>query len=284
MRFALIDGKKTVATKGAKGLCPSCGSELVAKCGGSRINHWAHKGNRFCDPWWENETEWHRAWKEQFPGDWQEVVHRDKNGEKHIADVKTDQGWVLEFQHSYLKPEERRVRDAFYHNLVWVVDGTRRKRDKSQFEKALSEGALVNAELKILSVFTGGCALLREWAACRAPVFFDFAEVNKSEGGTLWWLLPRSTNGEVYVLPFLRADFIKLHRTGSKQESLDFAGILKGLSEIVSRYISHRHVYHRRAQMLNQLARQPQYRRSRRSGSFQQHLARKQRERSRRRF
>lgn len=283
MRFALINGKKSEATKGAnaKGLCPSCGSELVAKCGEIKVNHWAHKGNRNCDPWWENETEWHRAWKGQFPVDWQEVVHKDKNGEKHIADVKTDQGWVLEFQHSYLKPEERRARDAFYQNLVWVVDGTRRKRDESQFAKAISEGAHVNAELKILSVFTDGCALLREWAACRAPVFFDFAGGNKSESGSLWWLLPMSSNGKVYVFPFSRADFIKLHRIGSKQEDLDFAEILKHLSEKVSRYISHKRAQHRRAQMLNQLTRQPQYRHSRRPESFQQYLKRTQ---SRRRF
>jgi hypothetical protein len=41
---------------------------------------------------------------------WQEIVHRSDSGEKHIADVKTDHGWVIEFQHSYLNPEERRSR------------------------------------------------------------------------------------------------------------------------------------------------------------------------------
>ena len=51
------------------------------------------KGRRFCDPWWENETEWHRAWKDQFPADWQEIVHHAEDGEKHIADVKTDR-WL----------------------------------------------------------------------------------------------------------------------------------------------------------------------------------------------
>ena len=52
--------------------------------------HWAHRGSRFCDPWWENETEWHRSWKGQFPVNWQEVVHQAETGEKHIADVKTE--------------------------------------------------------------------------------------------------------------------------------------------------------------------------------------------------
>lgn len=281
MKLALVNGKKTEATKGAKGLCPSCGSELVAKCGEVKIKHWAHKGNRNCDPWWENETDWHRAWKGYFPIDWQEVVHRDKNGEKHIADVKTDQGWVLEFQHSYLKPEERRVRDAFYQKLVWVVDGTRRERDRSQFEKAFSKRVIINAESKIFSVSTDGCALLREWAECRAPVFFDFAKVSKSESGLLWCLMPMSTNRKVYVLAISRTYFIKLHRDGLIKENQDFAEIFKRLSEIVSRYISQRQAQHSRAQMLNQLTRRPRYRRSRRPEGFQQYLRRK---RDRRRF
>lgn len=221
------------------------------------------------------ETDFHK----QFPVHWQEVVHRDKNGEKHIADVKTDQGWVLEFQHSYLKPEERRIRDTVYKNLVWVVDGTRRKRDKSQFKKALSEKALVSEELEIFSVFTDECALLREWAGCRASVFFDFGEVNRPKGGVLWWLLPWSPEGKAYVRPLWRREFIELHCTGAAQESLNYAEILKKLRERVSRIISHR-----RAKMLNQHARQPQYRRSRRPESFRQYLARKQRARSRRLF
>ena len=78
MKFALVDGNKTEATKGAKGICPICGSELIAKCGEVKINHWAHKGIRNCDPWWENETEWHRSWKNNFPAEWQEIVLPDE--------------------------------------------------------------------------------------------------------------------------------------------------------------------------------------------------------------
>ena len=133
MKFALVDGNKTEATRGIKGICPSCGSEVIAKCGEVKINHWAHKGTRICDIWWENETEWHRQWKNNFPNDWQEVVNFDVKGEKHIADVKTDEGWVLEFQHSYLKPEERNSRNEFYSKLVWVIDGLEEKLIKYNF-------------------------------------------------------------------------------------------------------------------------------------------------------
>jgi len=73
MKYALNDGNKVEASKGAKGFCPSCGSELIAKCGEVNVNHWAHKGNRNYDSWWENETDWHRSWKDKFPMDWQEA-------------------------------------------------------------------------------------------------------------------------------------------------------------------------------------------------------------------
>ncbi len=56
MKYALVNGEKKEATKRAKGKCSSCGSNLIAKCGEFKVNHWAHKGNRNCDPWWENET------------------------------------------------------------------------------------------------------------------------------------------------------------------------------------------------------------------------------------
>jgi len=55
---------------------------MVAKCGEVRIWHWAPHRSRLCDPWWENETEWHRNWKEQFPVNWQEVVHQAVSGER----------------------------------------------------------------------------------------------------------------------------------------------------------------------------------------------------------
>src|SRR5690606_25534374 len=101
MKFALVHNIRTEATKRSKGTCPSCGAELIAKCGTLKIHHWAHKAIRNCDPWWENETEWHRLWKSYFPEKWQEVIMYDEETrEKHIADVRTDHGLVIEFQHS----------------------------------------------------------------------------------------------------------------------------------------------------------------------------------------
>jgi hypothetical protein len=116
MKFALVNGEPLEAQPGLSGECPACSHPMVAKCGEFRIRHWAHRGGRRCDPWWEPESEWHRNWKNQFPDAWQEVIHLAPNGAKHIADVKTEHGWVIEFQHSHLEHEERRSRDAFYAN------------------------------------------------------------------------------------------------------------------------------------------------------------------------
>ena len=136
MRFALVCGIKTEASKGARGICPSCGLELIAKCGTVKVNHWAHKGTRNCDPWWENETEWHRLWKNNFPAEWQEIPLPDaRTGEKHIADVRTSHGLIIEFQYSHLDPQERTSRELFYKTMVWIVDGTRCKRDYPRFLK-----------------------------------------------------------------------------------------------------------------------------------------------------
>jgi len=232
LKFALINGERCEATKGAKGLCPICRSELVAKCGELKINHWAHKGNRNCDPWWENETDWHRSWENLFPIDWQEIVHFDKTGEKHIADIKTPNEWVIEFQHSYLNPEERRARNAFYGKLIWVVDGRRRKRDSEQFTKALNQSTPVGNNAQVRRVRSDDCALLREWVGS-SPVFFDF-------GGkqVLWWLLEGGSNGLVYIAPFSCSDFIEIHRGRVNQKTDDFNNFVKDINGLVKNYES----------------------------------------------
>ena len=114
MKFADIECQRREAQPGLSATCPSCRAAVIAKCGEHRVWHWAHRGVRVCDPWWEPETEWHRAWKNEFPADWQETVHFAQSGEKHVADVKTQSGMVLEFQHSFLKAEERAARESFY--------------------------------------------------------------------------------------------------------------------------------------------------------------------------
>ena len=96
---------------------------MVAKCGPRIIHHWAHEGRRNCDLWWENETEWHRDWKNLFPLDCREVSHTAEDGEVHRADIRTHTGIYIEVQHSSMTDAERISREQFYKNLVWVIDG-----------------------------------------------------------------------------------------------------------------------------------------------------------------
>ena len=119
MKYALQADQRIEATPKAIGIFPCCGTDMIAKCGDRKVWHWAHKTKRTWDHWWESETQWHRDWKNRFPAEWQEVVHKADDGEKHIADVKTPDGLVIEFQHSYISPEERVSREDFYNNMIW---------------------------------------------------------------------------------------------------------------------------------------------------------------------
>lgn len=217
MKFSIVNAVRQEAQPGVAGRCPACDQVTIAKCGEVKIWHWAHKGRRDCDPWWESETEWHRGWKGQFPEAWQEVVQFADSGEKHIADVKTDHGWAVEFQHSYLNPEERRSRDAFYPKLVWVVNGVRRKRDAAQFRNALNRGTPIGVNARIRIPFAEECAILREWSGSRAPVFIDFGA-----GPTLWWILAGTPTGSVDVAPFARSELIAILREGAAQKAREF--------------------------------------------------------------
>lgn len=217
MKYAIVNGEKSEAFKHGKGICPCCNSELMARCGDVNINHWSHKGKRNCDIWWENETEWHRYWKNKFPKEWQEIVHFDEKGEKHIADVKTEKDWVIEFQHSYIKPEERNSRTAFYTKLVWVINGMRRETDKIQFQKVLKESSQApvgNVNIRQIS-FPEESRLLKEWMNCSVPVFFDFYEINNN---ALWFLLPLNIKEQAFLVPFSRLEFITVHKNDGFDE------------------------------------------------------------------
>jgi hypothetical protein len=123
MEFALVDGSRSEPFAGGRGTCPQCGASMIAKCGPRVIHHWAHFSRRNCDPWWENETPWHRAWKAKFPEDCREISHIAPDGEIHRADIKTPTGIVVEIQNSPMTDAERISREEFYGNLVWVING-----------------------------------------------------------------------------------------------------------------------------------------------------------------
>lgn len=214
MKFALIDNIKTKATKGARGICPNCGSELIAKCGEIKVNHWAHKRIRNCDHWWEKETPWHRSWKNKFPDDWQEISLIDEEtGEKHIADVRTNHGLVIEFQHSHIDPQERTSREIFYKNLVWVVDGTRLKGDWRLFLKGLYNFRDTNMK-EIFSVDSPEKYFPPNWLRSSVPVVFDFRNSNskddfEDERNQLYCIFPKRVGSSVILAKISRKAFTK---------------------------------------------------------------------------
>ena len=191
MKFALVNGERAEPSPRIRGRCAYCGSEMIAKCGRVIMWHWAHKSRVSCDPWWKSETEWHRNWKNRFPSEWQEVVHTDQgSGEKHIADVKTPFGLVIEFQHSPIEQMEMDSREAYYRNIIWIVDGDRGSLDPGYFRLGLSTTNPASFDpLAYYLGWIGKSRLLHNWAEATAPVYIDFGD---EEG--LWRLIHFDTN------------------------------------------------------------------------------------------
>lgn len=123
MRYAIVDGERRRPFKSGKGICPICCAPLIAHFGEIELPHWQHARGALCDPWHEPETEWHRKWKNKFPETWQEYAMEDKeSGERHLADVRTDRGLVIEFQNSPITTSTIKMREAFYGDIIWVVN------------------------------------------------------------------------------------------------------------------------------------------------------------------
>lgn len=200
---------------------------MNAKCGDLRIWHWAHRTSRGCS-WSKPETKWHHSWKARFSNDWQEVALVAADGKRHRADVKTAHGWVLEFQHSPIKADERRSREAFHHRLIWVVDGRRQSRLKTRFVRAFERGAPRCPESRVGKEQAEG-ALLRTWVLSDAHVFFDFGD-----GEQLWWLSPRSNLRFAYVQPFLLEEFVEIHSLGGTSEAHGFHRVVRDFSRRVA--------------------------------------------------
>lgn len=219
MRFALVDTDLVEATPGLKGVCPGCEQPVIAKCGTERISHWAHQRSKACDNWWEPETEWHRAWKDHFPKEWQEKFLPDKiTGEKHIADVHTEHGLVLEFQHSHIDPQERLSREKFYGNMVWVVDGTRLTRDFTKFHKGKRDFQEGHRPGLFISEFPDEC-FNRSWLNSQVPVLFDYRNIGEEgdfldEPHRLYCLFPNPDTLDSLVAVLTVESFVELCRNG----------------------------------------------------------------------
>ena len=211
MLTAEVNGNRSRPIPGVVGNCPFCQSEMIARCGEVRVHHWAHKSKSDCDPWWEPETDWHMNWKNEFPLRWQERILLDEpTSEKHIADVLTLAGLTVEVQHSHLDPEERRAREAFYKNMIWIVDGSRLDGNRKKiwgWEAALAQ--ITQGQRKTNLYLTDRAADLfpSDWLACTSPVCFDYTGPNSDSTSAqlpLFLLYPGIVHGRRLVEPLSR--------------------------------------------------------------------------------
>ncbi len=213
MKYGLVNGVKTIAIPKQEGYCPICGGPLVSKCGNTKVHHWAHKNTKECDSFWERETQWHRDWKNLFPVDWQEIVHKDLTGEKHIADIKTPHGLVVEFQHSHITTKERDSRETFYEHMIWVVDGTRRKTDLEKF----NTGAQYFKRSKMNNVYFVPYpeeVLSKDWLGGREIVILDFNGESKDPIQKLFMFWRPGGKPQMQCMTLLKHNLIELIRSG----------------------------------------------------------------------
>ena len=238
MKFAVVEGERREARPGLSAECPVCGDAMTAKCGEHRVHHWAHRAILSCDRWWEPETEWHRAWKNKFPAECQEFIQYDgQSGEKHIADVRTPHGLVIEFQHSHLDPLERAARERFYGNMVWVVDGTRLQRDYPRFNRGKDNFRPTVVQGYFLLAFPEEC-FPAMWLDSSVLVIFDFRGVDESQPPDvfrdgLWCLLPGRAEGSAVVVGISREQFVEV--APSRPQLLAVQELLTEFAEYIRR-------------------------------------------------
>jgi hypothetical protein len=209
MKYALVGDVKSAPRPKTCGICIHCGGEMISKCGKVMIWHWAHKTTDMCDPWWENESDWHRSWKDHFPESQKEVTHVDlATGERHIADIKNLFGLVIEFQHSTMSEAERLSREDFYQDMIWVVDGTRGSSDSGYFRMGTA-GPIRKNPLLYQIEWWGRSRLLHFWGASSKRVYLDFG----NEGpwiNVIWRLVSFDpNNAKGIVAPVIKKWFIE---------------------------------------------------------------------------
>lgn len=204
MQFALFGGARVAPEKGLEGaVCPFCRQPVIARCGEERVKHWAHKSVIDCDPWLEPETEWHRRWKNRF-GDMQEQMH-ENGGTRHVADVKTTDGTIVEFRHNAISREGCATREAFFgKTMFWVVDCARNSRQAERLKEN-------RYRLRTSSVLGYVMQSTREpekcfpkvWTESRRFVFLDYGNPE------LMCIFPGRMRGQLLRMAMQKDEFVE---------------------------------------------------------------------------
>jgi len=129
MIWALVENEKIEATPRTKGICPICRGKVFSKCGEVNVWHWAHFIDENCDPWYEPESFWHKHWKMTF-GKENAEIGIEKDGKRHIADIRTIENVVIELQNSIISKPIIREREDFYgERMLWLLNGEEFKKN-----------------------------------------------------------------------------------------------------------------------------------------------------------
>jgi len=206
MQYALIDNKKTEATPKQVGVCECCGMPVHSRCGDYVVWHWSHyknKDHKECDKWYDRKTEWHIKWQNYFPKENQEVVCVDHlTDEKHFADIKTNDGVVIELQNSPMSNENIRIRENFYDKMLWIVNGNNLGLGKISFRRNLDDIYLHKNYLRLYLFRT--LTAFHKWSMAKKEVYFDFNDDKL-------YLLKKYENKTAFFEPILKGELIELN-------------------------------------------------------------------------
>lgn len=129
MKYALVNKKKTHirdVERGALGYDCWFPTYDVKACKGHYMQYWKYVDEKPVLPdGYENETDWHSAWKDSLKDEYVEVICGENN--EHRADIKTPD-YVIEIQKSSISFDAAKERSIFYSKLnedarmVWVVN------------------------------------------------------------------------------------------------------------------------------------------------------------------
>ena len=120
--------------------------------------------------------------------------------------------------------------------MIWVVDGTRLKRDYPRFVKGKDTFRGTQVKGFFLSMFPGEC-FPSAWLESKVPVVFDFRDAGVAEQQDvmrepLWCLLPGRAEGHAVIIGISRDEFVSVLSSRSQllpaQEYIDaFSQLIK---------------------------------------------------------
>lgn len=168
-----IDGtkKRVRASPNSNAVCPHCEQEVISKCGGIKIWHWAHKTKCIYET--EPMTEWH-LWWQNIAENAGCIIEHIIGG--HIVDaVDFSKKTIYEFQHSPISSDDLRHRSFNATNqgykINWIFDYCAENNYKYQMSSNKDKNSL-----KLYRYSGRYDPLFQNGSPIFGKVFFDMGE------------------------------------------------------------------------------------------------------------